>query len=435
MKRTGLCIAAGLLAMATEAQVVVTTSSLTYVQDFNTLDSIGSNLTAMPPEWRFSEWGGTSANAFYRASTGSATAGDTYSFGMTGASDRALGALCSSGVPHVTYGVRFVNQTSAYVNNMTVTYKGEHWRRGGTGNTDSVRFFFSTARGRSIADTSFSAWIEVPALLLRSVTMASPASAINGNDTARVISARIPLALPAGDTLAIRWYDFNSGGNDDGLAIDSLTVSFAIGPPPPAFIPTVTALSPPPQATGVALSAALSITFDKQVVPGPGGNIYVKNRSAGTLQTIAAASGALSISGRVATISGILLAPASSYHVTFDSLAFDTAGFRCRGLYDTTAWVFSTGPGTTGLAEIPQRSCSVVVPAIRGMVQLACYCQQAGRLRMTLSDLAGRRQFEHEFEMRSGANQLDVFPDLPPGAYYLYLIHERWQHGLKILIE
>ena len=48
----------------------------------------------VPLGWAFSELG-TNANTTYTAGTGSNNAGDTYSFGSTGSSERAFGSLLS----------------------------------------------------------------------------------------------------------------------------------------------------------------------------------------------------------------------------------------------------------------------------------------------------------------------------------------------------
>src|SRR5690606_39708933 len=123
-----MLLIAGMLPLApSSAQIAVTAATLTYTQDFNSLDSAGTALTAMPAGWSFYEWGGASADATYRASTGSTTSGNTYSFGLSGTAERSLGSLCSGGVPNVSYGARFVNLTGAFINGVTITYKAEQW--------------------------------------------------------------------------------------------------------------------------------------------------------------------------------------------------------------------------------------------------------------------------------------------------------------------
>ena len=65
-----------------------------YSQDFDTLESSGTTGTALPPGWAFAE-SGTNANASYGIDNGSSNSGNTFSYGSTGSSERALGALLS----------------------------------------------------------------------------------------------------------------------------------------------------------------------------------------------------------------------------------------------------------------------------------------------------------------------------------------------------
>jgi len=61
----------------------------TYSQNFDALINAGTS-SALPSGWEFTETG-ANANTTYTAGTGSSNAGDTYSFGETGSTERALG--------------------------------------------------------------------------------------------------------------------------------------------------------------------------------------------------------------------------------------------------------------------------------------------------------------------------------------------------------
>ena len=427
MKQMTLLAACFFSFLSTKAQIFITSASLSYTQDFNSLDTSGASLTAMPAGWSFYEWGGSSANTVYRASTGSATSGDTYSYGAAGSTDRALGSLCSSGVPNVSYGVRFINKTTAFINAVTITYKAEQWRRNGSGKMDSVLFFYGYG-GKTIADTPLSSWIDVPALLITSITTAMPAAATNGNDTSRVYKATIFVSLPAGDTISFRWYDYNAAGNDDGLSIDSLTMTFNIGPPSTANKPAIIGLSPAPNAIGVPVATNPVITFDKNIVTGSAGSIYIKDRLTQTMQTFAASSSNVTVSGRVATINGVLLQSGSSYHITFDSTAFDTAGFHCTGMYDTSAWVFATTPvGVPGRNEHATLPFTVVNPVRNGSCLLSGFMAEPAVLSIDIYDMAGRALFRCGHPATKGLNRFSLNTALPAGIYLIRLTDgKRW---------
>ena len=438
MKKIILMSACAHFALFAEAQIAITSASLTYTQNFNSLDTSGTNLTTMPSGWDFYEWGGSSANTVYRASTGTGITGDTYSYGAAGSADRALGALSSSGVPNVSYGVRFVNLTGAYVNAVTLSFKAEQWRRSGSGNKDSVRFYYTTASGKMASDTAFSSWIGVPALLITSITTASPASAVNGNDTARVIAVSLAISLPAGDTLSLRWHDCNVTGNDDGLAIDSLTAVFAIGPPFSAYKPVIMLLDPAPNATNVPAASGCSITFDKNIRQGASGNIYIKDRIARSTQIIAAASANVTVSGKVATIGSLGLQAGKTYHITFDSTVFDTAGFLSAGLYDTTRWVFSTFAEDVRQAAWTNPnpwSFRAVNPAANGALTLYCCLPHTIKLFITVYDLEGRGVFRREYWATPGDNRIFLNTALPAGTYTVRLDDGSQWASLKVRME
>jgi hypothetical protein len=65
--------------------------------------------------------------------TGSGNAGTAYSFGAASSSERALGSRGSGNVSPVQYGARLVNNTGSVITSMiTISYRGEMWRRGST---------------------------------------------------------------------------------------------------------------------------------------------------------------------------------------------------------------------------------------------------------------------------------------------------------------
>ncbi len=92
------------------AQISITSSNFSNTQNFNSLITNGTSST-LPPGWSFLE-SGSNANTVYSAGSGTATAGDTYAYGSTGNSDRALGEL-TSGSLQSRFGVYYVNNCGA----------------------------------------------------------------------------------------------------------------------------------------------------------------------------------------------------------------------------------------------------------------------------------------------------------------------------------
>lgn len=343
------------------SQISLTGSSLTYTQDFNSLSNSATPTNTLPTGWEIFETGtGAAADQMYIGNDGSGNGGNTYSYGAPSSTERALGSLASGSVL-ANFGAKFTNNTGTTITSLNLTYKGEQWRLGNTAlHTDTLYFMYST-NATGVSDVG-ATWTPVIALNLQSiVTSGAATGAIDGDINATVINSTINVSIANGSSLVIKWSDPNIIGSDDGLAIDSLTATFATGtPPPPSYRPIITALSPADNSTNVATTSNLAITFDRQVQKGTG-NIYIINEATQATQMIDVTTTAVTVAGNVATITGITLAQSSLYHVMFDSTAFDTAGYKSYGIYDTVAWNFATvvppPPPATSLTENFDASC------------------------------------------------------------------------------
>ena len=229
-----------------------------YLQNFDTLASTLSS-DVLPAGWALSESGTSSANdGRYAAGTGSATAGDTYSFGASANSERAFGTLLS-GTLTPLIGASFRNSTGVAINQVDIAYTGEQWRVGAVGRgQDRLDFQYSLTATSLTTGT----WTNVDALDFASPSLAA-VGPLNGNAAAnrQTLSATLALLLMPGATLWIRWSDFNVASSDDGLAVDefSLTVRNADA------APAITATTPIAGAAGVARNANLTVTFSEPV--------------------------------------------------------------------------------------------------------------------------------------------------------------------------
>jgi len=263
-----LCVVLLLLAPVVRAQCVsLTTLGSPYNQDFNTLSntagSTTNNLTI--PGWFMTEAGGGARdNEQYAVDNGNSGTGDTYSYGSTGNTERALGGL-QSGTLIPTFGACFTNNTGVTVSNLTIGYTGEEWRLGATGRTDQVDFEYSLDATSLTTGT----WTAVNPLDFVTPNTAAPVGLKDGNNPSfrTVISSAIsPLSIANGATVWIRWLDANPAGNDDGLAVDD----FSITPSVLDVAPSVLTTNPPNGATGVGSAANIDITFSEPVNVSPG---------------------------------------------------------------------------------------------------------------------------------------------------------------------
>ncbi|NJC07393.1 PEPxxWA-CTERM sorting domain-containing protein [Polymorphobacter fuscus] len=211
----------------------VTLTSVPYTQDFNALASTGTS-SVLPTGWAIAE-SGSNANATYAANNGSNNAGNTYSYGATGSSERALGGLASGSlVPR--FGAEFTNNLGSTITQLDIAYFGELWRVGTSGNLNTLSFSYSLD-ATSLTNgtyTEFSA-------LNYSVAPGTPANAArDGNANRTAISGVITgLNIAQGDSVFLRWTGTNAAFNDHGLAIDdfqlSATAAAAVVPEPSSW--------------------------------------------------------------------------------------------------------------------------------------------------------------------------------------------------------
>lgn len=234
MKKTTLLATALLAGFAATAQISITSGTMTYTQDFNTLSmDTASKSDLMPTGWSFAEFGNSaSIDGKYRVGNGSTNNGDTYSFGTHGASDRALGSIASNSLSSA-FGATFVNNTGADLLGFTLSYTGEQWRLGNaTEHRDSLIFQYSTA-GLAVSDSNTaSVWMMDTTLMFSSVITSGTSGPLDGNDPENQMmkTGEIMFATPVpdGGSFTIRWKDINIIGSDDGLAIDDLSMTFMV---------------------------------------------------------------------------------------------------------------------------------------------------------------------------------------------------------------
>jgi|GEM_PF-1266686 len=230
---TGLIF--GSMGVARAVPVELTDFTVPYTQDFDGLaKTTGVSATSpVPVGWAFLE-AGSNANATYTVGTGSGTAGETYSFGATDATDRAFGSL-SSGNLRPTTGASFVNKSGQTIHSLRVSYTGEQWRLGAIGREDRLDFSWSQSASALNTPQATANWVTVSALNFKAPITTGTVGALNGNSAAArtVITHTLTgLSIAPDATFWIRWADIEATEADDGLAVDdfSLTVNAATLP-------------------------------------------------------------------------------------------------------------------------------------------------------------------------------------------------------------
>ncbi len=206
-------------------QVSLTAIDTAYTQDFDTLAASGQS-DLLPAGWALAESGSSANNdGKYTAGTGSSNAGDTYSFGSTGSTDRAFGTLLS-GTLTATIGASFTNDTGETISALDVVYTGEQWRLGQSGRgADRLDFQYNLT---TTSLTTPTGWVDGNALDFSSPITTGTVGALDGNaaaDRNSVAGTITGLSIAPGQTFWIRWSDFNVTGSDDGLGVDDFSLT------------------------------------------------------------------------------------------------------------------------------------------------------------------------------------------------------------------
>ncbi|MEJ7847139.1 MAG: carboxypeptidase-like regulatory domain-containing protein [Pyrinomonadaceae bacterium] len=207
----------------------LTAGNLTYIQNFDSLATAGPTGSTLPTGFGFAEVG-SNMNTTYGVGSGTASTGDTFSFGTVSApNDRSFGGL-RSGSLTPTIGGCFTNNTGSNINSFSVTYDGEQFRLGATGRVDRLDFQYSTNATSILSGT----WIDVNALDFTAPITILPLGQTDGNDAsyrvAGINSTISSLTIPSGGTVYIRYLDLDAAGSDDGLAIDNLSLTAGLTP-------------------------------------------------------------------------------------------------------------------------------------------------------------------------------------------------------------
>ncbi|KAB2922892.1 MAG: T9SS type A sorting domain-containing protein [Bacteroidetes bacterium] len=193
-------------------------SSITYSyhQDFDTLAATGTTVSwtnnSTIEGWYLNK-------TSYTVGTGSSNTGAVYSYGSSGAAERALGSAASSGSGTLFYAVKFTNSSGRVITRLPVQYAGEQWRNGGNTTGQSLTFEYKV-NASGIDDAS--GWTAVPALNFTGPVATGTAAALDGNASGNrsTVSAVITVTVQPGETVWLRWTDLNDSGNDHGLAVD-----------------------------------------------------------------------------------------------------------------------------------------------------------------------------------------------------------------------
>src|SRR3954470_7722141 len=204
------------------------TSTTTNNTAFGNFPSPGPNDVPNLPGWSFGRVSGTNATIdFYVGDGNTAVLGHAGSHGTAGSTDRALGTVATTAsVPNI--GFQLINNTATPLNQFTMSFTGEQWRRGTQVATGDLAFSYSTS-ATNILTGSF---IAVPQLNFLGPQNTTPtAVALDGNAAANRTAVTFTVngfLWNPGQVITFRWNDSNQDNADDWLAIDDLSFTATV---------------------------------------------------------------------------------------------------------------------------------------------------------------------------------------------------------------
>jgi hypothetical protein len=255
MFKVRFVLAAAFLSFAAVSPAVAITINQFNVAATENFDSLANSGTSsmLPAGWSLAETGST-PDALYSTSSGTATGGDTYSFGAAGSSERALGTL-RTGTLVSTIGAQVTNSTGGTITDLAIQYTGEQWRWGNNTRVDRLDFSYSLDATSLTTGT----WIDVNALDFVAPNAAAGTGALNGNlatNQAAISHTIGGLSLAPGAALWIRWTDPDVASSDDGLGIDNFSITAVQQQTQPQAVPDHV-------PTGLALFTVLGLLLGR----------------------------------------------------------------------------------------------------------------------------------------------------------------------------
>lgn len=219
------------------AQISINPFTKSYTQDFNGLPSSVTGTWEHGAQY-FPGWflyRTVPATTSLLFGTGSSNYGGLYSFGPTGSTDRALGAVSSgsSSVGEFAWGLMIQNNTGSTITSLNISFTGEQWRNGSPSSPQhNLTFWYATnvdASAFNLSPKTDAGWTNVPELNFLGPVFKSGSGTVDGNAPAnrRFLSSIIPITIPAGHYVMLRWKDLNELELDHGLAIDDFSLTWS----------------------------------------------------------------------------------------------------------------------------------------------------------------------------------------------------------------
>jgi hypothetical protein len=252
----GIVFAVLLFSITTIGQVSMTCSG-PYMEDFAFLGTANFALTNNSPLGMYAQRDtlNTSPLTFFADAGTLVTPAGFRNYGAVGGADRSFGMIAGPAGDTHYLGIRIQNNCPTTATAIQVQYVGEQWRSGTT-TPQTVTFGYQVSAG-DITDLITGTYTTVAALSFISPNLTN-AGAIDGNLAGNqvIFNTTIPVNLPFGSEIMLRWVDPDDTGNDQGMGVDNLVVTLLS---PTAAGVSISGRVTTPNGTGIG-GAVLTLT-------------------------------------------------------------------------------------------------------------------------------------------------------------------------------
>lgn len=246
-KPFAIVIAAIGLSMGSAQALSYDTSGATIVEDFD----LGLPSGAATPTWTdnsvFPSWyayqsATSAAPTNYRiTSSGNSTQAQLYQYRPSaGSTNGALGTRPSGTTGDMMTGVQITNNTGTTLTSFSLSYTGEQWFESATAQNNQLIVAYQFGSPANLSD---GVWTNITDLTFNSPQNSGADITLDGtlpaNQEVLSTSTIGSINWASGTDLWLRWFDANSSGFDQALAIDDVTFSAVPEPSTYALIASV----------------------------------------------------------------------------------------------------------------------------------------------------------------------------------------------------
>ncbi|WP_242920500.1 T9SS type A sorting domain-containing protein [Pontibacter liquoris] len=404
------------------AQVSMGRDLLEYHQNFDELPrtdtAIWASGTAYLPGWYVQR---SIAGTALIANPGTSNSGGLYSYGATNGADRALGSISSLKLGEFAWGLLLQNNTGDTIRSLDVSFYGEQWRISNkTAGQHQIAFFYAVSNDYTsfnLAPGADKKWTPYPELDFKGPKFYMAGGALNGNAPAnrRLMAASIPVTIPAGAYVMLRWKDADELEADHGLAIDDFTLRWTISEDQPITVLPVELVRFTAHARGNRVEVAWQTASEEA------NDHFTVQRSADgkTFSEVGKVYG----HGTTSQV--------SHYTFTDEQPLSGTSFYRLKQVDEDGSATYS---GIVSVSSAAATSIASVYPTITSQFLSVEWSGQQPLQQALILDMRGKQVWQQKISGADGLQELDV-SSLRSGTYVLVLLDGTGQRSTSRFLK